>query len=171
MRIALIAAASFLLTACAPSVAPPGPAEARFDAGEAAFILKRGETTLRGQAFLPRETGTVVYSAGQTIRLIPATSYSRARMQRLYGGKKFVPALSVPKVEADPDYVKHTRTAVADPQGRFTFENVAPGEYFITAQAIWKERGRYLPSGGVMYQTARVTGREERPVDVIVSGQ
>lgn len=151
----------------------PGPGaqiEGRFDAKEAAFIHKAGSTTLRGQAFLKRSTGSVVYSAGETVRLIPATAYSRARMNRLYGGRKFVPALSVPKVNADPEYVKHTRTTVADPQGRFTFDNVAAGDYFVTAQAIWKERGKYLASGGVMYQTVKVTGREERPVDIVVSG-
>lgn len=166
-----IAVAALLLAGCQSTGPGPGAqVEGRFDAKEAAFIHKSGPSTLRGQAFLKRSTGSVVYAAGETIRLIPATTYSRARMNRLYGGKKFVAALSIPKVSADPEYAKHTRTSVADPQGRFTFENVAAGAYFVTAQAIWKERGKYLPSGGVMYQSVTVSGREERPVDIVVSG-
>ncbi len=170
MRIVISVLSVSLLAGCAASLPPPGAAEARFDAREAAFIHRKGPSTLRGQAFLKRTTGTVVYSAGETIRLIPATAYAKARMNRLYGGRKFVPAQSVPKVTPDPDYARHTRSTVADPQGRFIFENVAPGAYFITAQAVWKEQGRYLPSGGVMYQNVTISGREERPVDVIVSG-
>jgi hypothetical protein len=56
---------AFALSACR---AGPPP-DMRFDAEEAAFIDKPGMTTIKGEAFLPDETGdaNVHYAAGENI--------------------------------------------------------------------------------------------------------
>jgi hypothetical protein len=158
-----------LLAACNSAPAPT----ARFDPAEAAFLDKPGNTTIRGQAFLPDPTGQVAvrYAAGEVVRLIPATSYARARLGYYFKGEKFAPAVSIPANDPDPDYLARQRVTKADPRGRFEFANVPPGRYFLSTQVIWKAENKYLPDGGLIYEEATVTGAETEPVEVIVSGK
>ncbi len=144
----------------------------RFDAAEASYIRAPGKATIEGHAFLRDEHGqvNVRFAAGEVVRLIPATSYARARMAHYYGQKKFVPAMSVPKVEPDPDYAAYTRTTKAESTGRFSFDHVAPGRYFVTTQLVWKPKDQLLPEGGAMYEEVVVTGSETEPVKVVLSG-
>jgi hypothetical protein len=150
----------------------PAP-QARFDPGEAAFMDKPGNTRISGQAFLPDKTGNVNvrYAAGEVVRLIPATSYARARLDYYFHGAKFAPAASIPKNDPDPDYLVHTRETKAGSTGRFTFENVPPGDYYLSTQVIWRPEGAFLSQGGLIYEAVTVTGAETKPVDVIVSGK
>ncbi len=158
-----------VLPACNSSPAP----EARFDAAEAAFMDKPGRTTITGQAFLPDKTGhvNVRFAAGEVVRLIPATSYSKARLAYYFHGAKFAPAATIPKNDPDPDYLAHTRQTKAGSTGRFVFENVPPGDYFVSTQVMWKPDNAFLPEGGLMYEEVTVTGAETKPVEVIVSGK
>ncbi len=159
----------FVLSACNSAPAP----EARFDAAEAAFMDKPGKTTITGQAFLPDKSGhvNVRFAAGEVVRLIPATTYARARLAYYFRGAKFAPAASIPKNDPDPDYLAHTRQTKAGSTGRFTFENVPPGDYFLSTQVIWKPDGAFLSEGGLIYEEVTVTGAETKPVEVIVSGR
>lgn len=169
-RLLLLAPPVALLAACNSAHGPaPGGA---FDPSEAAFIKKAGKATIGGRAFLRDKTGqtNVRYAAGETVRLIPASSYARARIAHFYGGGKFAPAAAIPKIEPDPQYVDYTRTTKADASGRFTFDHVAPGRYFLTTQLIWKPKESLLAEGGAMYEEVIVTGGERAPIDVIVSG-
>ncbi|WP_442756379.1 carboxypeptidase regulatory-like domain-containing protein [Methylocystis sp. JAN1] len=152
--------------------APPAP-QLRFDAAEAAYLDKPGKTAVRGQAFLPDKTGKVDvrYAAGETVRLIPDTSYARARLDYYFHGAKFAPAASIQQNDPDPAYVAHTRTAKAGPTGRFIFENVPPGRYYVSTQVIWKAENAFRSEGGLIYEEVTVTGAEEKPVEVIVSGK
>src|SRR3954469_25179844 len=54
--------------------------EPAFDPKAAAFIHKEGKTTIEGHAFLRRPDNAVENAVGQTIRLIPVTPYSEARL-------------------------------------------------------------------------------------------
>ncbi|RTL86533.1 MAG: carboxypeptidase regulatory-like domain-containing protein [Hyphomicrobiales bacterium] len=168
-RVFLIVCLPLVLAACNSAPAP----EARFDAAEAAFMEKPGKTTISGQAFLPDKTGHVNarFAAGEVVRLIPATSYSRARLAYYFKGAKFTPAALVPKNDPDPDYLAHTRQTKAGSTGRFVFENVPPGDYFVSTQLIWKPDGAFLPEGGLIYEEVTVTGAETKPVEVVVSGK
>jgi hypothetical protein len=170
MRVLPLCLIALSLAACNSARNPP--LGAGFDAAEAAFIKTSGAGTIEGQAFLRDRTGesNVRYAAGEVVRLVPATSYAQARFSHYYGGAKFVPAASIPKVEADPEYAAYTRTTKADTKGRFSFDHVAPGRYFVTAQLIWKPKDSFLSQGGAMYDEATITGKETGPVEVILSG-
>jgi hypothetical protein len=152
--------------------APPAP-QLSFDAAEAAFLDRPGKTTIHGQAFLPDKTGKAElhYAAGETVRLIPETSYAQARLAYYFHGAKFTPASSVPANDPDPDYVAHTRTTKAGATGRFVFENVPPGRYYVSTQIIWTPDNAFRAQGGLIYEEVTVTGAETKPVDVIVSGK
>jgi hypothetical protein len=160
---------TFALFACNSATAP----QARFDPAEAAFLDRPGKTTITGQAFLPDKTGhvNVRYAAGEVVRLIPATSYAKTRLDYYFHGAKFAPAASVPRNDPDPDYLARQRTTKAGSTGRFEFANVPPGRYFVSTQVIWKPEDKFLSEGGLIYEEAVVTGAETKPVEVIVSGK
>jgi hypothetical protein len=164
----LFLALALVLAGCNSRPAP----EARFDPSEAAFMEKTGKTTIVGQAFLRDQTGhtNVRYAAGEIVRLIPATSYAKARLDYYFHGAKFAPAASIPKNDPDPDYVAHMRTTKAGPMGRFAFQNVPPGDYFLSTQLIWRPDGDLLSQGGLMYEAVTVTGAEAKPLEVVISG-
>jgi hypothetical protein len=73
--------------------------------------------------------------------------------------------------ESDPEYRKFTRSTKAESDGRFTFDNVAPGTYYLWTQATWYADNAILPSGGIIYEKVTVKGDETEPVKVIVSGK
>ena len=166
MRIAFVAGIVLFLAGCQTTV----QTQSRFDATEAAFIKTEGSGVITGHGFLKRRTGNNVNAGGEIVRLTPVTAYSRERFEKLYHGKKFIAALSMPKVDVDPVYASYTRTVKADHMGRFRFENVAAGSYYVSTQTIWRDRGEFTPRGGAMYDIVTITGKETGPVDVILSG-
>lgn len=163
----LALACALLLAACVERK----PATIAFSAEEAAFIRKSGTTTIKGHAFRTKPSGVVVNAAGQLIRLVPATAYARERFQNFYGNRKYVPHSGYPRDDnPDPAYAEYTRTTKAESNGRFVFENVAPGEYFVTSQVIWGDEGALFREGGSVYDSVTVTGKEKEPIQVILSG-
>jgi hypothetical protein len=150
----------------------PDAAGLHFDPSEAAYINQQGKGKIEGHAFLRDKHGqvNVRYAAGEIVRLVPATAYARARFATFYGGSKFVPAISIPKFTQNEDYAAFTRTTKAESTGRFTFDNVAPGRYFVTTQLIWQPKDTILSEGGAMYEEVTVTGTETDPIKVVLSG-
>jgi len=165
----LFAAPLVLLSACNAGRGPaPGVG---FDPSQANYIRAPGRGVIAGQAFLRDASGSNVrYAAGETVRLIPATTYAQTRIKNFYGSVKFLPAASIPKVEPDTQYASLTRTTTTESNGRFTFENVAPGRYYLTTQLIWKPKDAPTPEGGAMYEEVTLTGKENGPVKVVLSG-
>lgn len=168
MRFLLLAASFAPLVSACNSPAP----QSRFDPAEAAFIRKEGAATIEGQAFLrdPQGQVNVRYAAGEVVRLVPATAYARERFTQLYGQKKFIPALLMQTPAQDADYAAFTRTTKANSTGRFSFDKVAPGRYFITTRLTWTPKGALLGEGGAIYDEVEVTGKEIEPIQVILSG-
>jgi hypothetical protein len=146
------------------------PQSVAFSAQEAAFIKRPGQGVIVGHAFRTRANGVVVNAAGEVIRLIPATAYARERFTQLYGSRKFLPVANYPRNDmVDPAYSDHTRTVKSEANGRFAFEGVPPGTYYVTAQVVWGDD----PSsreGGSVYDMVTLTGREAQPANVILSG-
>jgi hypothetical protein len=163
----LAAIAACVLSSCAkPDV------DVRFDPAAAAFINQPGKGKIEGHAFFRGENGRVVFAAGEYVDLIPSTPYSDARFQAFFGERKYLRATRIfLTMEADPDYKKYARTTKAESDGRFTFENVAPGTYYVWTQATWVPENGILPMGGIIYEKVTLTGKEEAAVKVIVSGK
>jgi hypothetical protein len=163
----VVLALSACLLACAkPDVDVP------FDPSAAAFIHAPGKGKIAGHAFFRSEKGSVIYAAGEYVYLIPATPYTDARFASFFGERKYLKAMRLfIRMESDPEYQKFTRNTKAEADGRFTFENVAPGTYYIWTQATWYADNSILPSGGIIYEKVTVKGDETEPVKVIVSGK
>ena len=141
-----------------------------FSAEEAAFIRKAGTGVIVGHAFRTRSKGQVVNAAGEVVRLIPATTYARERFTSVFGKAKFLPHWRYPNEQVDPRYAELTRTTKTTARGRFNFENVAPGTYFVSTQVIWGEEDQVFREGGTVYDEVTLTGKETEPVEVILSG-
>ncbi len=174
---ALTAKAALLAMALAPGIlmagcksTPPAlPPETAFDPKAAAYIHAKGEGSIDGQAFLVLPNGRTRLAAGEMIRLVPATPYARERFTALYKGRKYLPASDIPTAPVDPSYGSFSRTTTATSAGHFRFEDVAPGDYFITAQKIYRTPGHWLPEGGAMYESVSVKGDET--VKVVIVGR
>jgi hypothetical protein len=167
-RFVLTIFAALSLSAC-QTTRGPEPSSALFDPREAAFIHKRGDGRIEGQAFLALPNGQTRLAAGEVVRLVPATLYARARFAHLYGDKKFVHARDIPQVPSHPDYAAYTRTTTATSSGRFRFDDLAPGDYIVVTQKIYRSEASLLPEGGAMYETVRINGSET--VRVVIVGR
>lgn len=167
MRKGLAAAFSFaLLTGCA-STPPPQPT-ASFNPAEAQYSRARGTATVKGQAFLRRNDGVVVYGAGSDVMLIPKTSYADEVFQASFKGRKLRmevrlfgnagPNLMNNDYSLDPAMEAFVRRQKADGQGNFAFESIPPGEYFILTRVTWCVPSRYgcEQQGGDLLETVRV---------------
>ena len=167
LKLSLAFCAALLLSACVERT----PATVSFSVTEAAFIKKPGTGVITGHAFRTKPSGTVVNGAGEVVRLVPVTAYTRERFRNLYGTRKYVAHRAYPRDDnPDPAYAEYTRTTKAEANGRFVFENVAPGEYFVTTQVIWGDEDALFREGGSVYDSVTVTGKEKEPISVILSG-
>jgi hypothetical protein len=79
MRILGIAALAVALAGCATT---PPPQTASFCPSEAAFAHGKGAAVVRGQSFLRRDDGVVVYGAGSEVLLVPKVPNSEEAVQK-----------------------------------------------------------------------------------------
>jgi hypothetical protein len=127
-----------------------------FDTAHAKRLLAPGRNTLHGSALLRQQGGRVVTCAGTPVILIPATAYARERMQAYYGsqvhGATPNEGIVVRSPNADPAaWVRLQRSTLCDPQGYFTFQQVADGDFFVLVAVEWvvagEQQGREMLQG------------------------
>jgi len=106
-----------------------------FDEKEFAPYTGDGNSTIQGQAFLKTRSGEVRYAAGNTVTLIPATSYSKELWQASLRGE----LLS----NKDPRWDNYVRKVIADGFGNFEFKNIPVGNYYIECPIFWEVPGQY----------------------------
>lgn len=169
MRALQVLAIAALLTGCVREVKIDTP----FNSAAAAHIHTQGPTTIAGHAFMKRWNGRAAHATGEWVYLIPATPYAEERFAKLYGDKKVMTAIDAARAETtDPRYTEFMRKTKAESDGRFRFEKVAPGDYFIATRVTWKdEKDQFLPEGGLVYERVTVTGKEDKMLRVVVNGE
>ena len=123
-------------------VREPVKIAATFEAGEAAYIQQSGKGVIEGRIFARLWSGEEVPCSGKPVRLVPNTALSRERLGHLYG-RATSPGLrrhvtNPVRLEApDPRYWDYMGEAYCDETGRFRFEGVADGEYFVVGSLVW----------------------------------
>lgn len=132
MRAWILGAVVALLAGC---VAPPverGPYERRqeFSVEEHAPYAKEGSASIDGQVFLRTIGGDVKVGAGSQVSLLPTTKYFWENMQAHMQGR----AIS----NGDQRALQFMRTARADGEGRFEFESVPAGRYYLMSSVYWQ---------------------------------
>tara|TARA_Y200000002_G_scaffold355645_1_gene336786 strand:+ start:154 stop:666 length:513 start_codon:yes stop_codon:yes gene_type:complete len=126
-----------------------------YDMKAASYVNEKGNSSIKGQAFMRQKGGTVVTCAGQNINLFAVTEYSSQRMVILYkntekGYLDFV-GRSIIKIspEAPDEYFSVKKTTICDAQGNFKFKNLpANKEFFLTTKISWGVD--YIPEGGYL---------------------
>lgn len=118
-----------------------------FDETQSAFARKqvgRGSGSISGYAFFHAPTGRTYTAGGDWVTLVPATAYAQERIRILYGPRHVRSRLSLTAVPGDAaeEYVALTRRVKADIHGKFAFEDVMPGRWFVTATVRWQSYDR-----------------------------
>ncbi|MBA3999669.1 hypothetical protein [Brevundimonas sp.] len=139
VRIAAVSAlGAAALAACAPMPAP-GPVAANgglstsFSAADFAWSSQAGNAVIEGRtAYGPG------YACAGSVGLTPETPYTRHRFLNLYGSldRAALPASEVRARsvgEASADYRGYVRDTTCDAQGRFRFDDLPQGGWFIIA--------------------------------------
>jgi hypothetical protein len=152
MQVRLPRAISLLVVAtcvgCAPNVVIPRTAT--FNPDEYASYDEPGKGVITGQAFLRTRGGEVRYGAGSEVSLTPVTTYSREWWDLAIVGRKRL-ATGDPRVQA------YTRKVLANGEGRFSFGNLPPGEYYVVTSVFWE-----VPSGSSRSATGQIVGQQVR---------
>jgi hypothetical protein len=163
-----IASLVIALAACETTYEPPPRARSGFDPGDVAWARQRGDNTIVGTAQLRAGDGVSRSCAALSVRLAPDSSYTRDRVERLYGDadSAFVTATEAKQARAEAGgevakaYEKSLKAARCDAHGRFAFENLPDGTYYVMAPVVWKGKLGEVSEGGFFMQRVTVEGGE-----------
>lgn len=153
-RILLIALASAALAACEttapvpPPPPPPAPAATSFHEENFAWSAQAGTASISGSVVY--RGGAERYScATQPVILIPDAPYSRGRIASLYGSADKA-VLTVAEVRSRQagrprdEYSAFVRSGSCDATGRFVFQGLPAGGWFLVAVARPEQQGEPL---------------------------
>lgn len=171
MKIRFLILTVFILSSCVCKRAPilTHVMKNEFNVKQAQQLMKKGNNTIIGNAFIRQNGGGVVTCAGSRVSLVPATSYAEERLKYLYSGTEkgynpiifkgcgqFGLAMEYNFTPSPDNYTKLTKETVCDSSGHFKFNNVSEGEFFITTNVIWQVPSTtsytMVPNGGTLMQ-------------------
>ncbi len=152
----------FLLTACVQ--VPTYNITAPFNEKQAENALKKGNNTIKGEAFLRQAGGTVVTCAGNEVSLTPVTEYATERIMALYGSAEKGQNLwgwQARKYNFVPNeqrYFELRKTAICNSTGHFEFKDIKDGSYYLVTSVHWTNGQAW--QGGYLMQKVSVKGGE-----------
>jgi len=118
---------------------------------------------VEGQAIMHKADGEVATCAGDSATLIPDTTYTRARLNTLYGGRRdYAEIGTTPRLRRDTRFEAYVRHAPCDQDGRFQFGAVADGRYVVVAAV--RRPGESRAQGVSLRQPVAVRGGETERV-------
>ena len=136
--------------------------EAPFRLEELAFVKLPGTATVTGESGIQLGDGTFKDCAGFNVELLPVTPYSRERIFKTYGNAdrgQILLEQNPPRFTPDVrEYHEWLLKGSCDARGRFRFEKVPAGDYFVMVFIIWEEPSDGGPrkSGGAVMQRIHV---------------
>ncbi|MCC7266926.1 MAG: hypothetical protein IT546_06255, partial [Caulobacteraceae bacterium] len=114
-------------------------------------------TTITGEAFIQRSNGVTLTCAGQDdVRLLPSTSVDLVQRYFSSTTRGFVPDGNQFPIPLE------SRSATCNSLGKFSFQNVAPGQYFVVSKINWGGN-----KGGIIMKSVELI--ENQPLEVILS--
>lgn len=134
-----------------------------FRPDEAAHVFNAGASEITGQAFIRQRGGGIVTCAGYEVRLVPLSKYAVEAFKATYGEvltdivifRSFDWAGNLPGFEHPLEYSRYQRVSTCDAEGRFTFNGVPKGAYFVESIIRWDIPGQYIDNiqgGGLATQ-------------------
>lgn len=156
---AIVAAALVAGCVSTPSQTPD-LTQVKFDPGASAYVLTKGDGAIEGQAYVRSVSNGIMPAKGSRVILLPVTPYHDARIAAIYGTDKAIEAGAKTIPNPPAAFGKYQRFVKADDEGRFTFRNVAPGQYFIVTSVAFPKRQIGL------YDRVKVTAGETTRIAV-----
>jgi hypothetical protein len=166
-----------VLVGCYVPAAEPPPAvtlKTRFEPESIAWAREAGGNRIEGTALLRTRGGEPRTCAALNVGLIPWSKYAGERMAHLYGSLKagFNPVGPAGRhirwANDDPAFYEGVRLSKCDAEGRFEFESLPDGEWFVEAEVTWDvPYANFVggPQGGVLMQRVKLEGgRTEKVV-------
>ena len=166
-----------LLSACV-AVKPEVVDLPEFEQEFAEKQIGKGKNTITGSAFLKQVDGGIQKCSGSDVELVPATEYAKKRMDTLYTlnqkGRyvhtgRIVKFKSVKETD-EKKYWSLMRKTICDIDGKFEFENVRDGSFFIISDVVWgvvnTNTGITETQGGWIMLPVTVKGGEIKKVVV-----
>jgi len=149
-----------ILTATIAGCSRPYQMTTPFNELEFLPYLGYGTSTIQGQAFLKTRGGAVRYAAGNTVSLIPVTSYSSEVWQASSYGQV---------AGVDQRWYIYNRNSTADGFGNFEFKNIPSGDYYLECSIFWEVPGRFglERTGAVVKKQTKV--RPNQTVKVVLT--
>jgi hypothetical protein len=134
--------------------------KAKFIESEYAPYAGEGTATLCGQAVVQTRRGEFKYGAGNEAYLNPVTSYSTEWYRvSVIGGRSLT--------KADPKALAYNRATRADGNGRFCFENIPSGDYYLACPVVWAYGANSAKIVAMAY--AQVTVKEGETVNAVLT--
>lgn len=97
--------------------------------------LKEGGSAIEGQGFMKTMVGDVKYAAGSNVLLVPATQYVEECVFLARNNP-------YSKLDCDPRVRTLGKSTQADGEGKFRFENLSIGRFYVETSVVW-----YIPNG------------------------
>jgi len=146
-RIAVVMISLAGLSACVP---PSKKMTNKFDLAEHARFRNSGKASISGQAFLRQQGGGVVRCAGEEVVLVPATPFFREITDTFK-------SRAVPEnmKELRESYQPVSRKTFCDADGKFRFDNIPSGDWFISTKVQWIVGG--VPQGGLLQSEVKTS--------------
>lgn len=141
-----------------------------FQPDTVAWAREEGANRIEGTALLRTRGGEARTCAALDVGLIPWSRHAGERMAHLYGSLKggFLPVGGGLRwAKDDQAFYETVRRAKCDAEGRFEFEALPDGDWFVEAVVTWEvPRAGFVggPQGGTLMQRVKVQGGQTEKV-------
>lgn len=121
-----------------------------FDANQARARLAPGSNQIVGNAMMWLSSGGVISCAGEQATLYPVTRYAREWARLTYDTVELGNRVTPPNfayrprsagptgLQVDPAFLETSRSVSCDADGRFSFDRVGDGDYYLVARIAWQ---------------------------------
>jgi len=166
----LILTTSLLIAGCTTVEVP---INSSFSSKDVSWFNSQGTNTIAGSAFLRTKGGDIKTCAGYDVTLLPYSDYASERMAYIYGNaNEGYRTLGLQRKfefsNESPEYSKHSKTTKCDAQGKFEFNNLPDGDYYVTTGVSWQAGvgagAELFPEGAMLMKRLTVTGRNTKKV-------
>ena len=148
--------AAVLLASSIAAPAQPVQMTSSFNAGDVAWSRAAGTATVEGSAAVPNPGGLPQGCAGGEAQLFPADPYAAEMMRIVFGNdvRGFAPLTTARYPgQIAPDFRNTVRRIGCDAEGRFRFDAVPAGRWYVFTNVVFRAaRGDAEPQGGSLMQ-------------------
>lgn len=118
------------------------PLSAAFEPFPARYVLDKGANEISGRVAVISSSGYARTCEDNGVFLFPVTPYWMAWAHRTFGnsGQIYAPRAAIQNVSIDRNARKFSRHSDCDGDGRFRFEEVADGQYYVFSTVFWLMR-------------------------------